>query len=591
MIHAAGAAAQVPTAAIQVRVAMTQPWTHYFEVAITVTGIAQEHLDFVMPVWTPGSYLVREFARNVEEFSAADRYGKALQWNKTSKNTWRVESKSAAGVTVRYRVYAFEQSVRTSFLDDSHGFISGAGVFMYVDGYLKVPYRITVDPYPGWSTISTGLDAVEGEQHTYLAPDFDTLVDCPLEIGNQTVLEFEVRGVPHRIALYGEGNYQPDTLRADLKKIVEAAVEVVGEIPYRHYTFLIQLMAEGGGGLEHANSASLIVSRWAFKPEENYRKFLGLVSHEFFHAWNVKRIRPRELGPFDYTRENYTRLLWVSEGFTDYYGDLILRRAGLITPDYYLEHLSQTIQEFQDTAGRLTDTPAAASFDAWIKFYRPDAHSPNASVSYYTKGALIALVLDLEIRHHTAHSLDDVMRLLYHRYYEGLRRGFDEEEFRKACEEVAGERLGDILDGYAYGTGELDYPRYLAHAGLRFAKPKSDEERPKGYLGANVRNVDGRIMIVSVPKGSPAYDQGLNVNDEIVGVGGYRANLNTLQTWFEEKAPGTTVDILLSRNGKLRTVSVVLGSKKTMEYRIERVNEPSPEQMKIYESLFRASWH
>ncbi len=587
------ASAQVPLPAVQVQVRMTQPWTHYFEVSVKVSRIVQDHLDFVMPVWTPGSYLVREYARNVEEFCAEDGSGKALGWLKTDKNSWRVESNGASEAVVRYRVYAFERSVRASFLDDSHGFINGASVFMYPDGHPHIPYTVTICPYAGWDTISTGLDPVAGESNTFLAPDFDTLVDCPIEIGNQKVLDLEIRGVPHSVALSGEGNYDPDRLRADIGSIVDAAAEIVGEIPYSRYTFLIQLAAEGDGGLEHANSASLIVSRWTFRPEESYRRFLGLVSHEFFHVWNVKRIRPRELGPFDYTRENYSRLLWVSEGFTDYYGDLILRRAGLITADQYLELLSKTIQNYHDSPGRTLETPAQASFDAWIKFYRQDAHSPNATVSYYTKGALIALALDLEIRHRSVNqrSLDDVMRLLFDRYYKGLERGFDEDEFRAACEEIAGEPLGEIFAGYAYGTGDIDFARYLGLAGLRLGEARKGGQVAQGaYLGANVRAIDGKIVIVALPKGGPAYDQGLNLDDEIIAVDGYRAGLDWLQTQLEEKAPGTTVRILVSRAGKLRTIKVALGAKTARECRVEKVKEATPIQEELYESWLRASW-
>jgi predicted metalloprotease with PDZ domain len=581
----------ISTPDIEACVEMKQTCTHYFDVSISVTGLVRDQMDFVMPVWTPGSYLVREFARNVEEFSAADGSGNELAWTKVEKSRWRVLSRRASKTVVRYRLYAFEPSVRTSFLDDSRGFICGAGVFMYLDGYLHIPYRVKIDPFPGWSRISTGLDPVPGIPNTYLAPDFDTLIDCPIEVGHQKIMEFEARGVPHLIAVSGDGNFEADALRSDICRIVETAADIVGEIPYKHYTFLILLSSEGGGGLEHANSAALIVSRWTFKPEESYRRFLGLVAHEFFHVWNVKRIRPRELGPFDYTRENYTRLLWVSEGFTDYYSDLILRRAGLATPNQYLERLSKSIRDYQETPGRSVETPAEASFDAWIRFYRQDGHSQNASVSYYLKGALIALVLDLDIRHRTAtaRSLDDVLRLLYHRFYTGLRRGFTEEEFRSACEEIAGAHLVDIFEGYAYGTREIDFARYLGYAGLKFAEA-DEKEAPKAYLGVNVKSLDGKIVIVAIPRGTPGYDQGLNINDEIIAVDGYRSDLDSLQARLEEKTPGSRVDILISRAGKLRSLSVVLGRKETGLYRIVKAGEATPEQEKVFESWLRTPW-
>jgi predicted metalloprotease with PDZ domain len=576
---------------IEIHLGMSEPWTHYFDVQMIVSGLRRESLDFIMPVWTPGSYLVREFSRNVQEFSAADSSGKKLEWERINKNTWRVHSENTSKVTIEYRVYAFEISVRTSFVNDSHGYVNGASVFMYLDGHLANPYRLTVKPLATWSQISTGLDRVQGQTHSFLAPDFDTLVDSPIEIGNQKVIEFKVRNIPHYISICGDGNLDPEKVKTDVQKIVETAAEIVGEIPYKHYTFLLQLLPEGSGGLEHLNSTSIQVSRWSFKPEESYRKFLGLVAHEYFHVWNVKRIRPRGLGPFDYTRENYTRLLWVSEGFTSYYGDCIVRWADLMTPDQFLEQLSKTIQSVQETPGRLVESVADASFDAWIKYYRRDEHSPNASISYYSKGELIGLVMDLEIRHSTGRvrSLDDVMRLLYERYRRDPKEGFTEDEFRKTCQEVAGHSLTEIFDHYAYGTSEIDFPRFLEYAGLKFADPKKEER--KGYLGLTTRASEGKIMIAGIIAGTPAYEQGLSANDELIAVDGFRVSPDTFAARIEEKLPGTRVEITVSRAAKLQIVPVVLGEKKTPEYKIVRISNPSPEQKTLYESWLRSAWN
>ena len=576
--------------AIDIQVGMSQPWTHYFEVSMTVTGIVREYLDLVMPVWTPGSYMIREFSRHVRDFAATKESGEKLAWEKTNKNVWRVYSKKEPRVLVQYHVYAFERSVRTSFLDDSHAYINGASVFMYVDGLPHHPIHLKIVPYPGWTRISTGLDPVRGNPGTFFAPDFDALADSPVEVGNHQVLEFKFQEIPHFISLYGDGNHDAGRLLSDFHKIVEAAVSIVGEIPYRHYTFLIQLLPEGGGGLEHINSASIHVSRWTFRPEGSYRKFLSLVAHEYFHLWNVKRIRPQGLGPFDYTRETYTRLLWVSEGFTEYYANQILRRSGLITAERYLEDLSGTIQEFRETPGRLVDSAAAASFDAWIKHYRRDENSPNATVSYYMKGELIALVMDLEIRQHTAgaKSLDDVMRLLYAKYYKKSQRGFTDWEFRKACEEIAGAALCEILDCYAYGTVEMDFARYLDRAGLKFAGP--ERETAKGYLGIHTKAIEGRVVIIRVTEGSPAYDQGLNVNDELIAVDGYRVELDSLAARVEETEPGSRLEITVARAEKLRTIPVILGAKEVTESKIVRISNPTAAQEQLYESWLLAPW-
>jgi predicted metalloprotease with PDZ domain len=578
---------------IQVRLSMPEPWTHYFEIEMIIAHVPAGEMDLTMPAWTPGSYLIREFARNVQEFSAADSSGKPLGWEKVNKSTWRVRCESAAGMIIKYRVYAFEPTVRTSFLDDSHGYINGASVFFYLNGCLKVPYHIAINPYQEWTRISTSLEAVEGSKNTFLAPDYDVLVDSPIEIGCQKVLEFEAKGIPHFLSIYGEGNCNPDRVREDFKKIVETAAAIVGEIPYKNYTFLLQLLKEGSGGLEHAASTTLQVSRWSFQPEESYCKFLRLAAHEYFHAWNVKRIRPRELGPFDYTKENYTRLLWVSEGFTDYYEGLILRRAALITSGKFLEHLSKKIADFRETPGRLVESPADASFNAWIKHYRQDAHTPNATISYYLKGHLIGFVLDLEIRKRTGSrkSLDDVMRLLYQRCCNGDSQGFSEEEFRAACEATAGSSMDELLDRYAYGTEDMDFAPYLAYAGLQFAPVDAQQNPPlKGYLGISLQNLDGKPVIAGIPTGTPAYNQGLNVNDEILGIDGFRVGLETIQSRMEYKTPGATIELLIARGDKLRTISVRLGEKPADEFKIEKMKDAIAEQKATYESWLCAPW-
>jgi predicted metalloprotease with PDZ domain len=582
---------QDPGPQIVIRVGMSEPWTHYFDVAINVSGAPQGKLDFVMPVWTPGSYLVREFARNVQEFSSVDTAGENLRWEKINKNTWRVYAADSLDVTVKYRVYAFEMSVRTSFLDDSHAYINGASVFMYLEGFLERPYRVAIDPYPGWNRISTGLDPVSGKSNVFLAPDFDTLVDSPIEIGNQEILSFDCRGAPHFIAIYGDGNRDPEKLRSDVSRIVESAADVFGAIPYRHYTFIVHLLDNANGGLEHANSSSIQVSRWCFQPEENYRKFLALVAHEYFHVWNIKRIRPKGLGPFDYTRENYTRLLWVSEGFTSYYGDHLLLRSGLTNADKYLEDLSKTINGYRQTPGRLIESAAEASFDAWIKFYRRDEHSANASISYYVKGELIGLIMDLEIRHRTAtaRSLDDVMRLLYTRFYQQCPRGFEEAEFRAACEEVAGGSLAQIFDHCAYGTREIDFARYLLCAGLTFAEARHEDGAPQGYLGISTKASEGKILVTSVPTATPGYNHGINVRDEIIAADGYRVDQESLNARIEEKRPGATMEITIARSGKLRVLPVVLGQKKA-ECKISRIPSPTPEQKALYQSWLGTPW-
>ena len=577
---------------IHIHLAMPQPWTHYFEVTLVVPETGAQPVDLVMPVWTPGSYVVREFARNVQEFAAFDDAEAPLRWEKASKNVWRIHPGRPGSVTARYRVYAFEVSVRTSCLDDTHGFVNAASVFMYVQGRQGSPCLLHIETPPEWDRVSTGLDRAPDGTGAFYAPDFDTLVDCPIEIGRQREYGFFVDGVPHLVSLYGEGNVDPERLCSDLQKIAAEAAAVTGEIPYRDYVFLISLLQEGGGGLEHMNSTALQVNRWTFRPDSSYKKFLNLAAHELFHAWNIKRIRPATLGPFDYRTENYTRLLWFSEGLTEYYADQLMRRTGLVTPQEYLEELSRTIKSVQETPGRLVESVADASYDAWIKFYRQDPHSQNATISYYTKGALIAMVLDLEIRHRKpGSSLDDVMRFLYGEYYKNLHRGFTEPELQQAFEHAAGGSLAEIFAEYIYGTRELDYERFLGYAGLKFdVPPASEDGGARGYLGIAAQTVEGRAMVVGVPAGSPAYEWGLSVNDEILAVNDFRVSLDTLPARIEEAGPGTGVELLVCRNGVVRRFRVVTGPKPLEEYKITRMPDPSGDQKEVYARWLRASW-
>jgi predicted metalloprotease with PDZ domain len=590
-LMASSSPAQQNAPAIRYRVSMEKPQTHYFTVTVTVADLKKPSLDFVLPVWTPGSYLVREFARNVQEFTATDGSDRPLPVEKINKNTWRVASRNASPVTVQYRVYAYEVSVRTSFLDDMHGYINGASVFMYVDGHQGRPATVVIDPPEGWRTVSTALERVPGapDPFTYTAPNYDILADSPMEIGTHPVYTFTVRDVPHEVAVYGIGNYDPERLVADMRRVVETAVEIFNDLPYPRYVFLVQLLPSGGGGLEHQNSASLHYRRWGFRPESVYRRWLGLVAHEYFHLWNVKRIRPQPLGPFDYTRENYTSLLWVAEGFTTYYSAQILRRADLTQPEEFLGWASGQISDVQAKPGRRVQSVEEASFDAWIKYYRPNENSDNATISYYNKGALIGLLLDLEIRHRTEgkKSLDDVMRSLYTVYAREKGRGFSPAEFRQTCESVAGGPLADIFDRYVSDTEEIDYDRYLGYAGLRLAARPS--EGGGAYLGIKTRKEDGRMIVSQVIAGSPAYTYGINVNDELIAIDGIRAD-DAYADRLAERQPASIVTITVARDGILREIDVILAEPPPTAYQVERIAEPSPAQRAVYEGWTHSAW-
>lgn len=587
---AAGSAAPRGRAqlAIDYTVSMPEPATHLYTVTARVGRIVgRESVDLHMPVWTPGSYLVREFERHVQDFTASSN-GEAPRWEKVDKNTWRVwPERGTASFEATYRVYANELTVRTSHLDDTHGYFNGANLFVYADDSKRAPSRLTVVIPKEWD-VATGLERVAGPEpraatvaHTFMAPDYDTLVDSPVETGRIRKLSFEALGKPHEISLWGSGNEDTARLVTDFKKIVEAAAAVFGgELPYARYVFILHLAAGAGGGLEHANSTVMGVSPFAFTKKEPYRNLLALAAHEYFHLWLVKRIRPEPLGPFDYETENYTRMLWLMEGGTDYYADQLVRRAGLMTEDEFYGELAKQIQTIQRTPGRRHMSLEQASFDAWIEYYRQNEHSVNDQISYYTKGHVVSAMLDLEIQGRTkgAKSLDDVMRYLWTTYGR-QNRGIPEGAVQSAVEAVVGSSFGDFFNRYVRGADEIDYNAFLVHAGRKLvAEPPKDSsrldpERRGAWLGATLADSGGRTTVTNVLEDSPAWRGGLNASDELLAVGGARVNATTLNDRLADRAPGDTVTLTVFRRDELRQLPVTLGERPPETYKIEKIKK------------------
>jgi len=578
-------------------VSMPKPHTHLLAVEMRVklnanSSAANAEIDLVMPVWTPGSYLVREYARHVQDFAATDASGRNLRWSKTNKNTWRVVLNNAREMRATYSVYANELTVRTNELNDRHAFWNNAALLMYVDKQLAAPATLRVVPFGDWK-VATGLPAVAGQTNTFRAENFDVLYDSPVEVGSFKTLEFRVRNVPHRIIIEGDGNYNAERLRADVQKIVETTVQMMGDIPYRDYTFILHLRPTGSGGLEHFNSTALIWSRFRFRPDSDYNDFLSLVAHEYFHVWNVKHIRPDALGPFDYTAENYTRLLWVAEGLTSYYENILLRRAGITSDRDYLNILGSAFQALQDTPGRLEMSLEEASFDAWIKYYRRDENSVNSQVSYYDKGGIVGAMLDLEIRRRSAgaRSLDDVMRLLYNEYAK-RNRNYTPEDFQRACEQTAGGSLDEFFKTYVRGRGEIPYNTFLETVGLRLdttgGAARRASERP--YLGATLDQQGERLVVTAVRAGTPAYDQGLNTGDQIVASDGARVNRDSFNLRLEEKRPGDEIALTVFRLDDLRTLRVKLGARAEGTYRILGIDAATDAQRMQYQKWIDATF-
>ncbi len=571
---------------IAFEVSFSEPQAHYADVEMEMWGIKEDHIDLKIPVWTPGSYLIREFAKNVEGFKALNSSGSALNVEKVNKNTWRVYTQKSGRIKVNYRVYSFEISVRTSFVDASHAFLSPTGIFLYPEGQIKKPSTITINPYKTWTKISTGLEKVAGKVNTYVAPDFDILYDSPIEVGNQDIFEFDASGVKHEVAMYGGGNYNKDVLKRDMAKIVEEQTAVFGINPNKRYVFIVHNFNSGSGGLEHLNSTVLGATRNAYNTEQGLLRFLSLVSHEYFHLWNVKRLRPIALGPFNYDVENYTSNLWIAEGFTTYYQDIFTKRAGLINPERYLLSLASSISSVENQPGNRIQPLSEASFDAWIKQYRPNENSANSTISYYSKGALVAMIMDLEIINSTQGSkgLDEVMKAMYDEYYTKQGRGYTDAEFKAMAEKIAGRSFDDIYADYINGLKTIDYKKYLAYAGLSIVDEAAAGNDP--YLGVTSTLKDGKIIITNVARGSAAWTGGLNVSDEIFAIDDYRINnvpdhRLEVDKFIAGKRVGDKIKVLVNRDGLLRNLDLSLTRSPNLKFRISALDNPTAAQLAV----------
>jgi predicted metalloprotease with PDZ domain len=567
-------AAQTAPDPIRYTLSFPEPQTHYVEVTAVVPTDRRPEVELMMAVWTPGSYMLREYARNVEAVTAAGQDGRALTVDKTDKNRWRIATGGAPSVDVKYRVYAREMSVRTNWVETDFAMLNGAPTFMTLAASAARPHEVVIQPARGWRMSVTGLAGMSGGSHRYRAPDFDTLVDSPIVIGNPAVYEFAVDDRKHYLVNVGEaGVFEGARAAKDLETVVREHRRMWGSLPYDKYVFLnmLTMVTEGGGGLEHKNSTMLMANRFTTRTRRSYLAWLETASHEFFHAWNVKRLRPVELGPFNYEEEVLTRSLWVAEGVTEYYAELAVHRAGLSTREEYLDALSNHIEELQTTPGRLVQSVEQASFDAWIKYYRPDENTPNASISYYTKGAVLGFLLDARIRAATkgAKSLDEVMRVAFQKFSGS--RGFTPEEFRAVAEQVGGLNLASFWDRAVEGTAELDYGDALEMFGLRFRPAEAPRaDRPgRAWLGMSTRNDAGRLVVTQVRRGPPAYAAGLNVDDEILAMNGFRVRADQLAARLDQYKPGDKVALLLARRDQLLTLETAFGVEPPRQWRLE----------------------
>jgi predicted metalloprotease with PDZ domain len=565
----------VPKLAYQI--AMPQPQTHLFEVSLNVSNWHHEVLNIKMPVWTPGSYLVREYARQLQDFVALTSSGEKLTVAKIAKNHWQIQTNGHHEIAIGYRMFANELTVRTNHLDATHGYFNPAALCFYIPGYEYCPIEIKIVPaHPDWQ-ITTPLPEISPQ--TFLANDFDTLVDSPFEIGYQQVYDFTVLDKSHQLVVWGEGNFDPQIAIADIKKIVEVEAKIFGGLPYEQYIFLLHLSPSGGGGLEHKNCCSLLYPRFGFQGGEKHNRFMQLVAHEFFHLWNVKRIRPAALEKFDYEGENYTPSLWFSEGTTSYYDLVIPRRAEIYDEQEFLAELSKEITRYLMTPGRLVQPLSESSFDAWIKLYRPDPNSSNSQMSYYLKGEMVTLLLDLLIRDRTegAKSFDDVLVAMWE-HFGKAEIGFTETQLKHIIESIAGEDLTEFYDRYIHGIAELPFNDYLYPFGLELQSGEANTP----YLGINVKHENGRELIKSVAANSPAQLAGIDPGDELLAIDGFKVTAEKLADRLKFYQPDRQIDLTIFHADRLMTVAVILATPQPQQYQLQALENNVDRQRQLF---------
>ena len=548
------------------------PEAHRFEVSCSVSCPDPAGQRFALPAWIPGSYLIRDFARHIVAIRG-ESGGKPVRLRKIDKHTWEaVPPAGTAPLTITCEIHAWDLSVRGAHLDETHGFFNGTSVFLRVIGQEDSPCLVAIRPpdgdaYADWR-VATALDPARGEPGcakphgfgAYRAANYDELIDHPVEMGRFSLARFSACGVPHEIAITGRHDCDLDRLSADLQRICEWQIRFFGEpAPMKRYVFLVTAVGEGYGGLEHRASTALLCSRHDLPYRgmraltEGYRSFLGLCSHEYFHTWNVKRIKPSAFTPYNLDRENYTAQLWAYEGITSYYDDLALLRCGAIELKDWLTLTGKTIGNVMKTPGRLRQSLADSSFDAWSKFYRPDENTPNAVVSYYAKGALVALALDLELRSQSDVSLDDVMRALWLRHgMSGV--GTDDDSVRQIAEALSGLKLKRFFADYVHGTRELPLKRLLAAFDIRleFTPGKTPS------IGAKTASEAGELKLATAFDGGAAQRAGLASGDILVAIDGLRVTPASLEGMLARHQPDDSLKIHAFRRDELMEFTLQL---------------------------------
>jgi predicted metalloprotease with PDZ domain len=583
---AAPARAQASTARVEYVIDLANPQTQTVDITLNIRGWPSDTLEVHLPVWRPGRYEVLDPAGTIRSISAKGNNSTPLAIEKYAKSSWRIATGNSGVVSVKYTVFANAVNNRTRHVDDTHAFLSGSSVFLYVHELRNNPIEIAVKAPDGWK-IASGLEPTPGLPNILTAPDYDTLVDSPLEIGIHDTITYTVDGVPHDIVFWGGSPSNPEPFLRDFAKFTKVQKDLFGSFPYKRYVFITHIGSGMRGGTEHLNSTIIQATPAIFDDPDRFSSFLGLASHELFHTWNVKQFRPEGLKPYDYSRENYTKLLWVAEGCTNYYDSVSLVRAGILKPENYLAQFAGVVKGELTRPGRALQSLEASSFDAWIKFNKATPDSVNSTVSFYSKGEVLNFTLDAELRRlsRNAKSLDDVMRILYERFpLSGP--AYTTADLLSIYKELTGADFTEFHAKYIAGTEDPDVDAAFAVFGLELTRGTSST----GSLGLDVKNNDDGLLVSAVRTDGPAYLAGVNADDVITAINGEKLNESKLNELLAAASADTELTLTISRRGKDRAIAIRVQEVPSGDWSLSHVSSPTPEQRAAYEHWLRASW-
>ncbi len=569
---------------ISYQLSWDKPNSHLFNVSVTVKNPEGSQTLFRIPAWRPGRYVIQNYTKNIIKFAAIDNNGRELKFQKLDKDTWQVHHQSVKSVTVSYQYYANVLDAGSSFLDDSEAYINPITLAMYIPGKEMLPVSLKIDKPGDWK-IATALD-FDPETRSYQVENYHEFADNPILISPDfELLSFDYENAKIEMVFQGERNYDPQKVIDDVRSIVAEQSRIMGGVPCERYLFMYHLIPERmGHGVEHKNSTSIVIGPADFNDPVFYFRFLSVTSHEFFHIWNVERIRPEAIYHPDYSKENYTTTMWFFEGVTSYYDLLTMKHAGVISKYQFYNAMERTIQRLQNTYGRKITSAAMASWNSWAMF---EGSPPNSSISFYNKGEILGLMLDMEIRDRTANkkSLDDVMRYLYKNY--ALKdKGVPETGIQSAIEYVVSQEnktrssFADFFADYIFGTKEIDYNLFLQFAGLELLT-QVDEQQPAAYLGIHLTRDEKEPRIENVNPDSPAFEAGLDHEDILLAIDNHRVTAMNLNRLLMRYQPGDRITVTVFRRSKLRHFDVTLGSGNNTRLVLIEMEKPSPAQLNI----------